>query len=452
MAYEFFFSYSRANNDVYLAAFFADLCEEVRLRRGMPAGAEVAFFDQRALELGEAWDTAIVDALQTSNLMVALASPAYFKSLYCGKEWALFRERCKAAVPPGTAVPPLLKAVPWIGVDIPGLPEDVRGCQLTLGNPAAEFNTKGLRHLLRTQGRQHAEYVSLLDRLTSEIIAAADAHPLPPLAQVPSLAAVPTAFSVPAPGTAPAAGVPAVPASPAAPAPPHLQPLFGNPVAPAPAPVAGDGAADSHSLEFIYVAADPADTGGVRADYLDGGGGLWRPYLPASSRRIHTLLQYYAAHPELDLASIEVRFGPDLIQRIERAWATRRIVVIVVDPWSLYWDATQPAPRLRPLLEELDGRFDYHWCVLVPWNEQDPAIQGDKGETIRELVRSTFDRHARLMPNPMFYRDGIKSVDEMQEVLRQVLTRLREEIRRKAEVLRAVPAGPARAVVSGPGL
>ena len=123
--------------------------------------------------------------------------------------------------------------------------------------------------------------------------------------------------------------------------------------------------------------------------------------------------------------------------------------MIVVDAWSLHWDAQQAQPRYTQLLQQLDGRIDYHWCVLVPWNEQDPASHAQQ-DAVRQQVRQTFDRHARLMPNPMFYRDDIRSVDAFRNSVAEVLTRLKEEIRKSAPVLRVVPTGPQRLVVSGP--
>ena len=111
MPYEFFFSYTRANNDAYLKQFFDDLCVDIRLKRGLPQDAEVGFFDQRDLELGEDWDAAIVNALQTSNVVIAAGSPGYFKREYCGKEWELFRQRCAATVAPGAPLPPLMKTI-----------------------------------------------------------------------------------------------------------------------------------------------------------------------------------------------------------------------------------------------------------------------------------------------------------------------------------------------------
>jgi hypothetical protein len=89
MRYDFFFSYTRANNDAYLKRFFEDLSTEVRERRGLPQSSGVGFFDQKEIELGADWDREIVEGLQQSSVLVAVASRAYFKSSYCGKEWSL---------------------------------------------------------------------------------------------------------------------------------------------------------------------------------------------------------------------------------------------------------------------------------------------------------------------------------------------------------------------------
>ncbi|MGZ5268592.1 MAG: hypothetical protein ACXWCC_17565, partial [Caldimonas sp.] len=101
------------------------------------------------------------------------------------------------------------------------------------------------------------------------------------------------------------------------------------------------------------------------------------------------------------------------------------------------------------LLKALDSRLDYHWCVLVPWNESDAEAMADRA-AITATVRDTFDRHANLAPNPMFYRDGIKNADELRTALGDVLTRLKEEIKKRAPVSMPIPAGPAKTVVTGP--
>jgi FxsC-like protein len=422
MAYAFFFSYARSNNDAYLQQMFADLNDDIRQKSGLANGVDAGFFDQRGIELGDDWDATLVEALQSSRVFVAAASPGYFNSEYCGKEWALFRLRCQAAAG-GKALPPLLKPIVWIApLPVDGLPDDVKVGQLTMDDPQALQNTKGFRYLLKQLQAQRTLYNDLIYQLGDEIIEAGRQHPVAPLAQVPALAAVPAAF--PRAAAAPLAG------------------------AARPAPAAASGPRHVH---FVYLAADPNEFGAARPPepYVDAGAGDWKPFFPDDTTRVHRLMQRRAAEDDLDFTSSELPLGADLIMRIEQAWQQRQLVVLVIDGWSLHWDAQRPQPVYQDLLRQLDGRFDYHWCVLVPWNEGDaPSTQ--QRDDICATVRNTFDRHATLAPNPMYFRDGIRSPGELKQSLAEVLTRLKEEIKKRAPVQRAVPTGPARPVVIGP--
>jgi len=115
------FSFTRANNDEFLKQFLADLSEAVRLKKGLPQGEAVGFFDQQDLELGQEWDPALADALQNSRTLVCLYSPAYFNSEYCGREWQVFDLRSDLYVAEKQAgegliseAPSAIKPVVWI--------------------------------------------------------------------------------------------------------------------------------------------------------------------------------------------------------------------------------------------------------------------------------------------------------------------------------------------------
>jgi FxsC-like protein len=376
------------------------------------------------LVLGDVWEPSLVVALQHSKVLVAVTSPGYFKSEYCGKEWALFCTRLRAATPAGAKLPPLIKSVVWVEFPVDALPEPVRAAQLKSGDPQALQNTKGLRYLLKQIGKYRSAYAEYVDHLAGEIVAAADQHDVPSLKEVPRLADVTSAFL----GGA-------------------FRPADGAPSAANTAP-APSGPPD---VSFIYVAANPQWFGNARPPepYLVRGAGEWRPFFPKDTRHVHPLLQHFASAAGLEFGSKEVAFGPDLIEQVERAWEERRIIVLVVDPWSLHWDGGLAQPIYGDLLRELDARLDYHWCVLVPWNESDPVFLAER-DALTAAVAGAFDRHATLLPNPLFFRDGIRSPEELRLTLAEVLTRLKEEIKKRAEVKRPVPAGPSRPVVSGP--
>jgi FxsC-like protein len=312
----------------------------------------------------------------------------------------------------------LIKAVVWSEFPIGTLPDEVRAAQLTSGDPGATYNTKGLRYMLKQRATHKGAYIDFVDRLAAEIVSAADNHNVPPLQQVPSLGAV--------------------------------RPMFGDEMSgpEASAPTAPLG---PKHVCFIYVAADPRAFGSARPHdaYVDSGAGDWRPFFPVDTVRVHQRLQNIASGEGLDFTSEEVPFGNDLILRIEQAWDRRQLVVLVVDAWSVHWDAQEPRPQFVPLLKKLDARFDYHWCVLVPWNDSDPVAEA-KREEITGTVRLAFDRHARLAPNPLFYREGIRSLTSLRSAVTDVLTRLKEEVKRHAPVQRQMPPGPGHTIVRGP--
>jgi FxsC-like protein len=204
-------------------------------------------------------------------------------------------------------------------------------------------------------------------------------------------------------------------------------------------------------VRFIYLALDPASIGHSRSTepYLDAGGVDWKPFYPDTTP-IHLFAQKVVASDELAFTSDAVPFGADLLDQIRQAWDARQIVVLVVDPWSLHWDAQALRRGYQTLLNELDKQNAFHWCVLLPWNEQDAELGGVNRPAIETIVAQTFPFHGGLTKNPMFYRDAIKSFVELKAVLGEVLARLKEEIRRQAEVTMPLPAGPSKVVMVTP--
>jgi hypothetical protein len=306
--YDFFVSYTRANNDIYLQRFVEDLVVVVSDRRGLGRG-NVVFFDQRDLELGEDWDAAIVEALQTSGVVLCLFSPAYFKSEYCGRELALFSQRRALIQNAGEPVPPLLKPIIWVPFKDDEVPAALRAEQRTFGDPQEAQNVKGFKYLLKQLDENKILYNDLVDKLGLEIISAVDRHPLPRLATVPALRKIRSMFaSEPAP---PGTPVPSFPPS----GPKHVR--------------------------FVYVAASPQAIGAARenAPYQEAGGSDWKPFSPTSKVRIHRLLQGVVANDDLDFTSEELPFDANLIASIDEALKWRQIVVLIVDGWSLHWSA-----------------------------------------------------------------------------------------------------------------
>lgn len=425
MPYEFFFSYTRGNNDDYLKQFFKNLSEEVRVRRGLPEKTVVGFFDQRDIELGAAWEQTISDALQNSKVLVSIYSPGYFQSEYCGKEWEVFMRRCRLhkdlrtqTGELGATLPPSIKPSLWVPFSITNLDEDVQALQYTRGDSNAVYNSEGLRYVLMQIGEHRREYNDFVTELAKEIIETADKFPLPKLDRLPPLGEVDSAWPQRRP---PGTPTPVTPSTVSVSSPKHIR--------------------------FVFVAADPKHFGSVRSadPYLDRGGPDWKPFFPDMSA-IGPFVQHIVSDKELGFTSDELAFGPNLIKDIQDAWAERKIVIILVDGWSVNWDTTS----YRPVLHEFDQQNFFNCSVLVPWNDEDPGIS-NQPQTILQTLQDTFYFRTRA-GNSIFYRDSIRKPEDLRDALRDVLTLIKAEIRKQAEVSRPLPRDINKPIISGPGV
>src|SRR5205809_4693945 len=99
--YWFFLSYARVDFPSQVAKFYADLALEIGSLAALhgKSSKEIGFLDQNGIDLGRDWSETVRAALQTSRVLVCLYSHAYFKSLYCGKEFEVFLERHAPIMP-----------------------------------------------------------------------------------------------------------------------------------------------------------------------------------------------------------------------------------------------------------------------------------------------------------------------------------------------------------------
>ncbi|HEX2205026.1 MAG TPA: TIR-like protein FxsC [Longimicrobium sp.] len=413
----FFLSYARNDQDAYLEKFYEELCDAVARWSGRPA-KEVAFRDTYAVDVGEQWTPELAGALQTARVLVPLYSPSFFASEYCGKEWAFFRlrqdEHLRAT--PGAPRPPVILPVLWMPPEaLPPLPQVASEIQYAHPDFGDEYLEEGLRRL-RVR-RAHQEVV---EELAKRIVRAAQQHALPRAPDAADPAALPSAFAAPPkPGAPPAAPLP----------PPSL------------------GKEGPRYVQCVYVAARRSELAadGARAaldGYGDESGMEWSPYLPAVREAVGLLVNDVTVSEGFLYTSLEV--DDRLVERLEEAETRGKIVVLVVDPWTL---------RLEPYQKPMN-RFDrlnlYNTVVLVPWNPGDPETEAVRADLETRLSR-TFLRWSSLKPER--FVDGIGSAEALKNELKVALTRARMRVINAAEVLkRAEGARPVpKPVVSGPG-
>jgi hypothetical protein len=124
-----------------------------------------------------------------------------------------------------------------------------------------------------------------------------------------------------------------------------------------------------------------------------------------------------------------------LVDRIDAAVRRNKIIIIVIDIWSL------TLKHYADLMAVYDALAKLHCAAIVVWNTADPEESASK-PLLSTKLRSIF-RFKTTVRDPTSFRDDIDSVDELRMHLRRSLVTIQQRI------INAPDSEPARAV--GPG-
>jgi FxsC-like protein len=420
MSYLFFLSYAREDNntDGLVKKFYEDLSRDIAGKIAV-SPKDVGFFDGAKIEPGAVWDQKLVLALQQSGVFIAIYSPYYFQKKFCGKEWAVFKSRVDAyakALPKGAEFPALMFPVLWQKETyvLERIPAQISKIQYKSDAYGKAYAEQGLRVMLRNK-KFRQQYDDFIPVLADKIIEAAERHKLPALPNPPALDQVVETF----------------PAQAAAPA----------PLAPAPA-----GGANPRYVKFIFLAGRKQELEPVRAslDPYGESGGEWRPWLPDPRDEVDRLVQE-VIHRENFVSEGAIPLDNDLEQRLDEAEGTNKIVVIVVDLWTL-----QLANYRKLMHDVVDPKQLVNCVIVVPWNPQDVEAVNQR-QTLENLLQATFVRRtANESPDLL---TQIDSATKMKDRLAAMLQVTRSKIIKRAEVLRKATGAEAIALsnIEGPG-
>jgi FxsC-like protein len=169
----FFLSYARSrfrpddgtDPDRWVTKLYKDLCHDV----GIVTGTSTPGFMDRQIPAGTQWPDHLAEALANCRVFLALLSPAYFTSEYCGKEWAAFLERVKsrqAGLDRPLAIIPAL----WTRLGPSELPPDLKHMQYIPPDFPPQYAAEGFYGIMKL-GRYREQYkqaVLQLARLVKE--------------------------------------------------------------------------------------------------------------------------------------------------------------------------------------------------------------------------------------------------------------------------------------------
>ncbi len=152
--------------------FFADLSVDMSELAGRDPGNDPGFID-RKLAGGQVWTKELLTAFGTCKVFVALVSPNYVGSAWCGKEWFAFERRTQERLAkPQTRHETAILPVRWVPMDTAKMPSAIRKIQF-FSPPDVEiadaYHDEGLLGLIRTS--QDQAYRTTVWRLAQQVMA-----------------------------------------------------------------------------------------------------------------------------------------------------------------------------------------------------------------------------------------------------------------------------------------
>jgi FxsC-like protein len=375
----FFFSYARKDREGAsnrLVDFYDRLAAEVAKRTVLPV-SESGFFDRRSIDMGEVWDEALREALRTARVLVALCSPSYLASEYCGREL----QACLDRVPRGSSKTSILPII-W---DLPSTSQHQAfgKYQYTPAGLSDNFyETSGLYRLMgmKLYADDYERFVmSVVDR----IVDSGNRYQLSPTAILPQFDQIRNAFAK---------------------------------------PPKNSGSGGRNAL-VSYVAALDDEIPEVLAPRYGPESKEWRPFHPECTDPAGILAQQVVSNQKLYYRDLPLEM--DLVKRIEEAEARKEIVILLVDPWSVR------IKTYEHLMRAYDKRNFDNSAVLVVWNS--PHRQGDTDrKQLRDHLAKTFKYHSGAKKS-IYYVDSICSERNFRDALAKTITRLRNSLIESSE-------------------
>jgi FxsC-like protein len=397
MSYWFFLSYAHSKQDKrdtgFVEKFFEDLCVEVGEATGDDAD-KCGFLDCYNLRAGDTWKDELALAVRTARTFVCLMNARYFDRKYCGREWALFENRCKALEGIANRKPKLIIPVLWqtpIEGDFPGFAKDIQfgvSTEEILQEERrliSDLNEKGLRFVAQRRGTTHANaYLACKEQLAEQIVRRATRHVLPdlPKAELPAIDKIVPKF-------------------------PECGDVFPQPE--------NEEQASSIKASFAVVAAKrnevPLALGDLCNAYSNDAE-EWVPFHPESGRQFFLMAQAQANENRLKCEWVNV--DKQLVQHLQEAEDRKSIVIMVVDP------VTARLPQYSAILKEFDRYIFRNCVVLIPWSGHEPETDATKN-AVEAALRRRFETQRER-----YLRTNITTAEELENEISMAIKDLGE--------------------------
>jgi FxsC-like protein len=389
----FFLSYARRDDrgDAFVGRFYEDLVAELD-QQGADCSGQRPFRDVERLGLGMDWERTLGREVGHCRALVALCSPAYVNSLYCGKEWAAFEARLVRYREQTDIDVPALIPVVWVPLR-DAMPPEISHYQYHEQQMGQEYLEQGLMGLLRSDPGGQA-YRTVLKLVAKRVQYAADLFRLP-RAEGLDLQTVPSPF------------------------------LGREPAGPG-------GRTTGHVRVFIAAGVTGRlPTGRLRQEYYGPSPLDWTPYHPP----VHPTVAHRAQRVIIEegcTTSLEL-VDHSLAEKLDDALQSNQTSVLLVDAW------VARETQYRAPLSDYDRQNHPVTGVLVPCHETDEESDDERlWSDLQQVFRRNWMR--RNDPYDPLFQVQVER-HRFEDRLARMVVVAQNRLMEKA-VPRRLPAGP----------
>nr|BFE63854.1 hypothetical protein GCM10020063_083800 [Dactylosporangium thailandense] len=414
----FFFSYARLDWNRHVERFFNELTAEIRSHAGVGGDVTIGFRDNVNIELGGAWESALMQALSDSATFVALCTPTYFKSLQCGREWSLFADRLSGFA--AGERPPVMLPLLWVrNTRLPAVAQQVQYATDHLG---PRYPKDGLLNWFRRGLYQRR--AQLVEALAEHIIQVKERHSLPPLSPAERFESAISAFGL----SDAALSTPAIPDPPVVATPASAPALAGGA-----RPATGTAARaepKARMVNFVIAAGTRNEMDGVRQqiEFYKDRDRDWEPYPLADPPALARMATNVALDHDFGARISTIEDLPGLRDDIREH---NELVVLLMDAWVTRSSKRAAVDRFNEEVKRRD-------LVLVPLNEDDLETYLEwrtlKPEVL-DLLGPYFAKVGEHRPLPL----PVQDVVALPRMLHEALVTANNDLFRDGNLRRRLP-------------
>lgn len=393
---KFFFSYARNDKSSYLDKFFKILRDEVMRKTAVKSPTEACFRDTDNIELGNRWTHELVNAIQTTKVLVCLYSPSYFGSEYCGKEVHVFQSRIVEYKKANPNTPDVILPVLWETPRTFSVPLSLKEIQYCPPSFHEDYPLNGLLTFSKLRKYKDA-YSFFVEQLALKIQEVSAAIELPE-GKFEDITSISNAFAIDEGKD-------------------KKQTLLSvsNP--------------NPKQTRVVFAAGVKSELVGIKTETENYGdrSEYWKPFYPETEDEIGIISQQVISEKKFHY--LPIQFSDNFSEQIREAEENNCVAVLIVDPWSVKLEKYR-----KPIHKFSKDQF-INSAVVVVWNDRDGETTNKKDELYANLYDSIYRCFVQNIPG---ISENAKNTEELKRVLSVAIDEVRAKLIKRAKSFQTI--------------